>query len=464
MSKNVISIIIISFLCLGNLFSQNIDTNTLQKIRSEYKNQSEHDKAVRNALSNNDVRAIALNRSVAGKVEHHFKYRVEVTGITDQKSSGRCWMFTGLNALRPVLIKSKNLSGFEFSTNYLFFYDMLEKCNLFLEITLDNATKPFNDRTVEWIFKNPLSDGGVWNSFANLVEKYGFVPKEIMPETYHSENTSWMNRLLSRKLRENALELRMLTEQNKSKKEISDRKYQMLAEIYRTLSLFLGEPPTEFSYRFVDKEKNIGEYKTYTPQSFFAEMFPDYKTSDYVMLMNDPTREYYKMYEIEYDRNVLEGQNWKYLNLPSEEIKKFAFTSIKNNEAMYASCDVGKQLNRTDGTLDINNYDFEALLGLKFGMNKRDRINTYDSGSSHAMLLMAVDTDDDNNFTKWQFENSWGISHGHNGYLTFTDKWFDEYMFRVVVNKKYLDTKTINMLEQETIILPPWDPMFLEDF
>jgi len=238
---------------------------------------------------------------------------------------------------------------------------------------------------------------------------------------------------------------------------------EMISEIYRILVLFLGEPPTEFTYRFVDKDNNISEAKTYTPQEFFKEIFPNYNTEDYYMFMNDPTREYYKVYEIDFDRNVLEGKNWIYLNLPSDEIKTFALNSIKNNEALYASCDVGKQLYSAEGTLDVKNYNFEALLGTKFKMDKAARIKTYDSGSAHAMLLMACDTDKDDKPTKWQFENSWGSSHGHNGYLTFTDEWFDEYMFRVVVNKKFIDDKTLKLFDQKPILLPPWDPMFSND-
>ena len=449
-----------------NVFSQseNIDAKTLETLRENYKKTAEKDKAIRNALSNNDIRNLSLNRDIAGKTEHSFKYKVDVKGITDQKSSGRCWMFTSLNVLRPIIIKSEELSGFEFSTNYLYFYDLLEKANLFLCATIQNSAKPMDDRTVDWLLKNPIGDGGVWSSFANLVEKYGLVPKQVMPETYQSENTSWLNQILARKLREDALFLRKMYSDKKTSKEINNKKTEMISEIYRLLVLFLGEPPVEFSYRFIDKNAKIGEYKTYTPQSFFKEMFPNYKVSDYVMLMNNPSVEYYKTYEIEYDRNTIEGKNWRYLNLPADELKKVAMSSIKDNTALYASCDVAKQLNRTEGTLDINNYDFETLLGIKFGMNKADRINSFDSGSSHAMLLMAVDTDNNDKPVKWQFENSWGTSSGYNGYLTFTDEWFTEYMFRIVVNKKYIDANILKMSEQKPIMLPPYDPMFIGDF
>lgn len=449
----------------GTLFSQsmNIDVTTLDRLRSDYGRVSGQDKAVRNALTNNDIRTLALNRDIAGKADHNFKYRVSVKGITDQKSSGRCWMFTGLNALRPQIIGNKDLAAFEFSTNYLYFWDILEKSNLFMNSVLQHADKPMDDKTVEWLFKNVVGDGGVWNSFANLVVKYGLVPSTVMPETYHSNNTSWLVKLLNRKLREDGLALREMKIAKTPAKRIKEEQYRMLSEVYRMLVLFLGEPPTEFTYRFVDKNDKTSEYKSYTPQSFFAEMFPDYNVDDYYMLMNDPSREYYKVYEIEYDRNVVEGKNWRFLNLPSDELKRFALASIKADEALYTSCDVAKQLSKKDGTLDVGNFDYESLLGMSFGMNKEQRIKTFDSGSSHAMLLMAVDTDNDDKPTKWQFENSWGSSYGHNGYLTFSDKWFDEYMFRIVVNKKFLDDKTLQLCKQKSIMLPPWDPMFAQD-
>ena len=455
-----ISIFTFLILFTSFIFAQNqsIDNATLDKIRKNY--DAQKDAGLRNAVSNNDIKSLAVNREVVGKADHNFKYKAKVSGISDQKSSGRCWMFAGLNSLRPAVIASKELSGFEFSQNYLFFFDLLEKANLFLSGTLQYADKAMDDRNVEWLFKNPIGDGGVWNSFGNLVEKYGVVPKTVMPETYNSDNTSQMNRILAQKLREDGLKLRTMKANKKSDKEINDVKFQMISEIYRLLTLFLGEPPTEFEYRFIDKNNKIGDYKKYTPQSFFKEFFSDYKSDDYVMLMNDPSREYYKLYEIEFDRNIVEGKNWKYINLPADKLKEFAMKSIKENEAIYASCDVGKFLSKNDGTLDIKNYDYDALFGIKFAMNKAERIKTFDSGSSHAMLLVAVDTDDADKPTKWQFENSWGASYGQNGYLTFSDEWFTEYMFRIVVNKKYVDAETLKHLNQKAILLPPWDAMY----
>jgi bleomycin hydrolase len=458
--------LIIFTICLCNFgFAQErqLSKDNIQSLRSSFDNQDPNNKALMNAVSANDIKKLAANRENAGKIDHNFKYKVSVSGITDQKSSGRCWMFTSLNSLRPLVIEKYNLSSFEFSENYLYFWDQIEKSNLFLEGVIENADKAIDDRTNNWLFSNPTGDGGVWNSFANLVDKYGLVPANAMPETYHSNSTSSMSRIIKRKLREHGLELRQLAEKGSSTENIEARKLEMMQDVYRILALSLGEPPTEFNYRFVTKTDSIEEWNTYTPQSFYKEILPDYNKEDYVMLMNDPTREYYKLYEIEYDRNVMEGKNWIYINLPNEAFSSFAIASIKANEAIYASCDVGKQLSKDEGSLDLNNYDYASLYGMEFGMNKKDRILSHESGSSHAMLLMAVDVDKTNNPLKWQFENSWGPSYGHNGYLTFTNEWFNEYLFRLVINKKYLDKKTIKVLEQEPTLLPPWDPMFLED-
>lgn len=447
-------------------FSQNvggIELTEIQKMRQAF--EADAANVVRmNALSNNAIKDIALNRANMGSLDHNFKYRVKVKGISDQKSSGRCWLFTSYNVLRPLVIDKYKLSDFEFSHNYLFFWDQFEKANLFLENIIAHADEEIDSRYNHWLLGSPVGDGGVWSSFTNLVVKYGLVPSTIMPETHNSDNTSYMSRMLNRKLREFAIELRQLKVSKTKPKDIAARKLEMMSTVYRMLALNFGVPPESFEYRFVTSDGDIGETKQYTPQSFAQEVLPDVVYTDYVMLMNDPTRDYYKLYEIDNDRNVMEGRNWIYINLPSDEIKKYAVLSIKANDAMYASCDVGKQLNSDLGVSDVDNYDFESVYNVKFGMDKKDRILTRESGSSHGMALIAVDVDKDENPIKWQFENSWGVKSGHNGYLTFTDQWFDEFMFRVVVLKKHLPESVLKILDQTPTMLPPWDPMFNADF
>ncbi|HZL09965.1 MAG TPA: C1 family peptidase [Prolixibacteraceae bacterium] len=450
---------LVGFMAAGSLLAQNLSKEELNQIQSGFK-KDVYTKAMQNALSSNDITQLAWNRDNVGTTDQIFTYRVDVSGITDQKKSGRCWMFTSLNIFRPMVMKQFNLAEFEFSENYLYFWDLLEKSNLFLDNMMNSASLPIDDQKVKWYLRSPVDDGGQWINFVNLAKKYGMVPKETMGETNSSENTSWMVKLINTKLREDALELRGMKAAKSDQKKLAGRKVVMLSEVYRMLALNLGEPPSEFQWRYKTKDKTISDYKTYTPQSFMAEIFGEIKLDDYVMLMNDPSRPYWKHYEIENYRNTQEGENWHYVNLPNEVIKEFCMTSIKNNEAMYASCDVGKQLRRDVGILDVDNFDFESVYGVKFGMNKAQRIQTGESGSSHGMSLIAVDVDDQEKPVKWQFENSWGPTAGEKGYLTFTDDWFNEYMFRFVVNKKYISEKVIEIYQQKAEMLPPWDPMF----
>lgn len=439
--------------------SQSVDQKDLDKIRSGFVKDN-YTIGMQNALSSNSITELAWSRENEGTEDHYFTYRVDVSGITNQKKSGRCWLFTSLNVFRPMAIKHFNVKSFEFSENYLYFWDLFEKANLFLNNVVATANQPLDDEKVRWYFRSPVDDGGQWINFVNLANKYGMVPQEAMEETYSSENTSWMTRLINRKLREQALELREMASSGENKKAIEDSKVKMLGTIYRMLALNLGEPPVEFQYRYENKEGNLSEAKTYTPESFMKEVLGDIQLDDYVMLMNDPTRPFRKHYEIENYRNVEEGENWHYVNLPNEDIKKFCIESIKNNEAMYASCDVGKQLRRDFGVLDVDNFNYEAVYNVPFNMTKAERIQSRESGSSHGMALIAVEVDENGQPLKWQFENSWGEKSGEKGYLTFTDKWFDEYMFRIVVHKKFVSPEVLEIYNEKTEMLPPWDPMF----
>ena len=450
----------LALLSVGALSAQQdkggITADMLTEIRTGQTN-SEAERAARNALALNPVAELATNADNLTMIDTHFSHRVKTKGITDQQQSGRCWLFTGLNVLRAKMIDELDLSGMEFSQNYLFFYDQLEKSNLFLQAVIDTKHLPMEDRQVEWLFKNPLSDGGQFTGVSNLVMKYGVVPAEVMPENYQSNNTAQVGNLIKLKLREFGLTLR---EQRDRRSPVA-LKTEMLKEIYSMLVRAYGVPPTEFEWTRRDKEGNVVDTKLYTPQSFYKEYFGDINLEeDFVMVMNDPSREYYKVYEIEYDRHVYDGDNWVYLNLPIDEVKALAIASIKDNTAMYFSCDVGKYLLSKKGTLDIANFDYESLMGVEFPMNKEQRVRTFASGSSHAMTLIAVDLDAEGNPKKWMVENSWGPAAGWQGNLIMTDEWFEEYMFRVVVDKKYIPTETLKLLDQKPVMLPSWDPMF----
>lgn len=448
----------------GMAYAQNgnggITPEMLSRISEGYSGTPEQ-KAVRNALASNPLSAVAVNAENLAMMDTHFSDVVRTEGITDQKSSGRCWLFTGLNVLRAKMIEKYDLGDFYLSQNYLFFYDQLEKSNLFLQAIIDTRNLPWDDRTVDWLLRNPLSDGGQFTGVSNLIMKYGMVPAEVMPETYSANNTSQMAGLIKRKLREYALEIR----ENAGMKEkaLENRKEEMLSEVYRMLVYFLGEPPVSFEWSMWDKNGNLLSTKEYTPKSFYDEYIGEDLEDNYIMVMNDPSREYGKVYEIEYDRHVYDGHNWLFVNLPIEKIKEMAIASIKGGCAMYFSCDVGKFLDSRRGTLNLDNYDYSSLLGTDFGMDKAERIRTYDSGSTHAMTLIAVDIDENGNPVKWMVENSWGPAAGYQGKLIMTDEWFDEYMFRVVVEKQFVPEDVMEMMKQQPIKLPPWDPMFVPE-
>ena len=438
-----------------------ITTNMLDKIRQSYQ-ETPADKALRNAIGSNDIRKLTLNQDNQKGMDTHFSIKVESKGITDQKSSGRCWLFTGLNVMRAKTIAQNGFQEFEFSQTYSFFWDQLEKANLFLQGVIETADKPMEDKTVEWLFKHPLSDGGTFTGVADIVSKYGLVPKEAMPETYSSENTRMMSSLIGLKLKEYGLKLREMVAQKAVKDKIEKEKTEMLSTVYRMLVLNLGVPPTEFDYVRKDANGNPIATEHHTPMSFLEKYGDKQLLTNYVMVMNDPSREYYKCYEISYDRHRYDGKNWKYVNLPVEDIKQMAIASLKDNTRMYFSSDV-TQLDSKRGLLDVNNYDYDSLLGTTFNMNKKQRIQTFASGSAHAMTLMAVDLDQNGKPVKWMVENSWGADSGYKGHLIMTDEWFNEYMFRLVVETKYVPEKVKKLFAQDPILLPAWDPMFMEE-
>jgi bleomycin hydrolase len=433
-----------------------ISAQMLKEISAAYEGNAT-DKALRNALNSTAINTLAVSAVYLAMIDTHFSNEVVTKGRTDQKSSGRCWLFTGLNVLRSRMIQKHDLGAFTFSQNYLFFYDQLEKANLFLQGIIDTKDLPLEDRKVDWLLSNPLGDGGQFTGVSNLVMKYGVVPSDAMPETLSANSTSQMSTQIKTKLREDALALRAA-----KPKEVQAMKVQMLGEVYRMLALCLGVPPTEFTWaRYNSKGEFVSE-KTYTPKAFYNEFVGEDLENNYIMVMNNPAVEYGKVYEIEYDRHVYDGQNWVYLNLPIEKIKEMAIASIKDNTALYFSCDVGKFLDRKTGVADLKNFDYESLMGVTFGMDKKQRIQTHASGSTHAMTLIAVDIKDGKP-VKWMVENSWGATSGYKGNIIMTDEWFNEYMFRLVVEKKYVPADVMALLNQKPILLPAWDPMFLPE-
>ena len=406
-----------------------ISTQMLQQMEKQYA-ANPSSKALFNAIASNSIDDLSKNFKNQGAVDTNFSTETPKQSIHDQKQSGRCWMFSGLNVLRSNFAKQhKDTLTVEFSQDYLFFYDQLEFCGV-----------------------------------ADLAEKYGLVPQSIVPETYSAENTSRMARLISSKLREFGLELYEMSASKTSAKAIQQRKTEMLSTIYGMLCLTLGEPVKEFTYTFTDKDgKPKGEAKHYTPKSFYQETVGGPINGTFIMVMNDPRRPYHKTYEVEYDRHTYDGHNWKYLNLPMEEISALAIASLKDGRKMYSSYDVAKQLDRKRGYLDTENYDYASLFNTTFNMSKAQRIATFDSGSTHAMTLSAVDLDAEGKPRKWKVENSWGKESGQSGCLIMTDRWFKEYMFRLVIDKQYVSADLQKEAEQKPVMVMPEDPLFKAD-
>lgn len=416
----------------------------------------------RNILQAGALKKLAVRADHDATVDPHFSIDIRNQGITDQQSSGRCWLFTGTNVLRHQAARRTGVRGLTFSQTFLFFYDQLEKSNLFLQAIIDTRDEELDSPKVQWLMSNPLSDGGTYTGVADLVTKYGLVPSEAMRETYVANNTTEFCTLLKRKLREEAIHLREQAALGVSEKRLAQQKVEAMKTVYHLLTLAYGTPPAQFVWAPKKDGQALREPKTYTPLEFYREAIgtADDLNADYVMLMNDPSRPYNKTYEIDLDRHLYDGHNWLYLNLDMKTLKPMLIASLRDSVQMYFSCDVGKELNRATGLLDPDNFDYATLLGTTFSMTKQQRIQTHDSGSTHAMTLMGVDLDAAGAPTRWKVENSWGADAGAAGYLVMTDRWFDEYMFRVVVARRYCTPEVLELLKQKPTRLPAWDPMF----
>lgn len=453
-----------------------ISPEMLAKIQSQPA-QSNADKAIANAMATMSIKDLAKNASKQGKVDTNFSIETPKQNIHDQQSSGRCWMFSSMNVLRSrFALAHKDTLAVEFSQDYLFFYDQLEKANLFLQGVINTASKSMDDPEVKFFFKSPLTDGGTFCGIMDLSKKYGLVPQCVRPETYQSENTGVMSSIISEKLREYGLELRKMVADKKKPAAINTRKTEMLSDVYRILSMTLGEPVKDFTYAQRNKDgKIIGEEKKYTPLEFYKETVASTITGEmnaapsatplednFVMLMNDPRHPYYKVYEVQYDRHTYDGHNWRYINLPVEDIEKIAIAALKDGRKMYSSYDL-PQMDRKRGYMDVDLYDYATLFNTKFPMNKAERITTFESMSAHAMTLTAVDLDKDGNPTKWKVENSWGSDSGQGGYAIMTEAWFKEYMFRLVADKKYVPENFLKVQNEKPVMIPYDDPLFLSE-
>jgi len=419
---------------------------------------SGHNRAMFNALTNTDIEKIAVNREIIQNHNDVFSHKIKARGITNQKSSGRCWLFSSLNVFRPSIIEKYKMSNFEFSQNYLAFWDKMEKANTFLEYIIEFRDRDLLDRELVRVLEMPLNDGGYWHYTSALIKKYGLVPAEIMPESNSSGKTRAMNSIIGRKLRSDAAELRRMYADGVSVADLRQGKETMLSEVYKMLVFNLGEPPVKFTHIFEDRDTVVNEPKEYTPLSFYKE-FTAIDLDEYVDIYNDPSREYYQHYAINMTRNMYDQDDIHYVNAPIEVIKKAAMESILNDDPVLFGCDVGKDQSRELGIMADHLYDFESIYDVDMSMTKAERSLFRESTVNHAMVFVGIDIRDGKP-TKWRVENSWGNEKGNKGYWTLYDEWFDKHVYDIVIKKKYVPEDILALYKQNPILLPAWDPMW----
>ena len=441
--------------------ANSISLKTIDKFQKKYES-DHHVKVARNAMIRTDLSDLTINWDRYRSINHSFSNIVkgEMT-VTNQKSSGRCWGFAGLNLFRFYIGRKHNLKNFEFSQSYFMFWDKLEKANYFLECIIDSAAEDWNSRMVMHLLSNPIEDGGQWDMWVSLIDKYGVIPQSEMSESFSSSQSSTMNRMIARKLRENAKDLRLNISKGVSGDDLESIKTDMLEQIYKMLTMHIGIPPTSFNWQTYDKKKNFISFENLTPKSFFDDHV-GLNLDEYVCLINCPMedKEYRKVYTVEALGNVVEGNSVRYLNVTSEEMKAASVSSIKDDHPVWFGCDVGKHFDRKLGVMDMDLFDFNSFYQSSFSMNKADRLQYGESQMTHAMLFTGVDLDANDKPIKWRVENSWGNKVGDKGYHIMSDQWFDEYNYEVVVHKDYLSDDLYNLYKnEEAISLKPWDPM-----
>jgi bleomycin hydrolase len=413
---------------------------------------------LQNAVTRVTVDDIAIDRAILNEADHSMSASLDDWKVTNQGKSGRCWLFAGLNLLRPSTMAKLNVKEFEFSQNYVMFWDKLERANYFLEAIIETAARDVDDRTVAFLMDSVAGDGGQWNMFVALVNKYGVVPKAFMPETQSSSETARMNSLLRRVLRRGALALRGLAAEE-GPDSARQHKGDILEAVYRILSIHLGTPPERFLWQWKDKDKVFHRDGLMTPLEFAAR-YVTLPIDDYVCLVHDPrpSSPPDRTYTVEYLGNVVGAPPVTYLNVDIALIKELAAKAIEAGEPVWFGCDVGKQMSRQVGLWDAKLFDYEAVYGTELGLSKAERLVAHESQMTHAMLFTGVDRLDGAP-RRWRVENSWGSEGGQDGFYTMNDSWFDEYLFEIAARRDQLPPELQAVLDEAPTVLPAWDPM-----
>lgn len=440
--------------------SKKLTLNQVNKYKIAFNSCKPYESSM-NALTRSKLEDVTMDWETFRQIDHTYSNVIssEMKEVTNQKSSGRCWGFAALNLMRIDLAKKYNLNNFEFSQSYFMFFDKLEKANYFLENILSTLDQKSDSRLLTWLVSGPIQDGGQWDMFVNLMEKYGIVPQSVMPESFHTSSSRSMNQLITRQLRKFSSILRRGNKEGASLKDLRKMKLDMMGSIYNMLCMFIGKPPEKFDWQVRDKKNKFLRFKNLTPIDFYKKNV-GIKLIDKVCLIHCPmtNKQMNELYTIRCLGNVMEGQIIKYLNIEINEMKKYSIKSLKNNEAVWFGCDVGKMFHRDVGVMDTDLYNYELTFGINSDMDKSTRLEYGDSQMTHAMLFTGVDIKS-NNPVKWRVENSWGPKGGCKGYYLMTDKWFDQYNYEVVIDKKYLPEKIRKMFKKKPVVLNPWDPM-----
>ena len=411
-----------------------------------------------NAVSNADLSTLALRRDLVQDMDFSFSTKLDDWNATNQRRSGRCWLFATLNLFRVGAMKKMNLKKFEFSQAHIHFWDKLERANHFLEAILETSDRPVDDRTIHFLLSDPIGDGGQWNMATNLIRKHGLVPMSAYPESHSSSSTRSMNTVLKDILRTTASEIRGILDDGGSKNEARKHKEERMKEIWRVLCIHLGTPPEKFDWQWRDKDKEFHRKGTMTPLEFVDE-YVEVDWEDYICIVNDPRNEYYRTYTVDFLQNVAGGPPVVYLNVPSDEMKDITQRLLEDGIPVWMGCDVGKNMARKRGLWDADLYDLKGLYGIQFGMEKADRLRFGQTMMTHAMLFTGVDVVDGKP-RRWRVENSWGSEDsGEKGFYTMNDNWYDEHMFEIAAPKDYLTDEMKSGLKGDPIVLPAWDPM-----
>ena len=430
-----------------------LTASDIELLRTQFDASPTH-RIVQNALTNATLTDVALDREIVTRTDTSMSHRLDDWKVTDQKKSGRCWLFAGLNLVRVGAARRMGLKDFEFSQNHLMFWDKLERCNYFMDSVVRLRDRPSDDRTLGFVLDEVMGDGGQWNMFVALVQKHGVVPKSAMPETRSSCETAPMNDVLRTLMRKAAHDLRAAEE-----KDVEGVRAQVMADAYRVLAMHLGTPPESFEWQWTDTEKQFHRDGELTPQEF-RDKYIEQDLGDYVCLVDDPRASSPRGATFTVDElgNVVGGVPVLYLNVEPDLLKSIAAASIKDGEPVWFGCDVGKMMAGNLGIWDAKLFDLDAVYDTCFEMDKAGRLEFHDTLMTHAMLLTGVDLDGDTP-RKWRVENSWGDSKADQGFYTMNDSWFAPYVFEIAAHKDRLPAELREALTKEPIVLPAWDPM-----